>query len=169
MESCRREMAKTLQWEIDKIGILRAEDVVDFHVVHVPKTYPAYFGSYDRFDVIRNSRTSSKIYFWWAVTACTSTTIKTIPCSRPRPPLRTSSTVVTRKRTSGPSILKWTTTRKRPQSRDRSVGSIPDQPSRSHHAQGSIMLCHAKLMICLQIKQMANTPGLAYPHVKLTS
>jgi hypothetical protein len=23
-------------------------------VVHVPKTYPAYFGSYDRFDVIRN-------------------------------------------------------------------------------------------------------------------
>jgi hypothetical protein len=23
-------------------------------VVHVPKSYPAYFGSYDRFDVIRN-------------------------------------------------------------------------------------------------------------------
>ena len=28
--------------------------MVDSHVVRVPKTYPAYFGSYDRFDVIRN-------------------------------------------------------------------------------------------------------------------
>ena len=37
-----------------KIGILKAEDVEDSHVVRVPKTYPAYFGSYDRFDVIRN-------------------------------------------------------------------------------------------------------------------
>src|SRR6202041_1270201 len=40
--------------EIAKIGILKAEDVEDAHVVRVPKTYPAYFGSYDRFDVIRN-------------------------------------------------------------------------------------------------------------------
>ena len=40
--------------EIDKIGIVDCEDVVDSHVVRVPKTYPAYFGSYDRFDVIRN-------------------------------------------------------------------------------------------------------------------
>jgi protoporphyrinogen oxidase len=40
--------------EVAKIGILRAEDVIDSHVVHVPKTYPAYFGSYDRFGVIRN-------------------------------------------------------------------------------------------------------------------
>ena len=39
--------------EIAKIGILRAEDVEDSHVVRVPKTYPAYFGTYDRFDVIR--------------------------------------------------------------------------------------------------------------------
>lgn len=31
------------------------------------------------------------------------------------------------------------------------------------------MLCPAKLMICLQSKQMANTPGLAYLHVELTS
>jgi protoporphyrinogen oxidase len=48
------EMAKLAIEEIAKIGILRAEDVEDSHVVHVPKTYPAYFGSYDRFDVIRN-------------------------------------------------------------------------------------------------------------------
>jgi protoporphyrinogen oxidase len=39
--------------EIAKIGILKAGDVEDSHVVRVPKTYPAYFGSYDRFDVIR--------------------------------------------------------------------------------------------------------------------
>ena len=48
------EMAEFAIAEIAKIGILKAEDVEDSHVVHVPKTYPAYFGSYDRFDVIRN-------------------------------------------------------------------------------------------------------------------
>jgi protoporphyrinogen oxidase len=47
------EMAKFAIAEIAKIGILKAEDVEDSHVVHVPKTYPAYFGSYDRFGVIR--------------------------------------------------------------------------------------------------------------------
>jgi len=40
--------------EISRIGILRSEDVLDAHVVRVPKTYPAYFGTYDRFDTIRN-------------------------------------------------------------------------------------------------------------------
>jgi protoporphyrinogen oxidase len=38
--------------EIEKIGILRGSDVRDTHVVRVPKTYPAYFGTYDRFDEI---------------------------------------------------------------------------------------------------------------------
>ncbi len=47
------EMATFAIAEVDKIGILKAEDVEDSHVVRVPKTYPAYFGSYDRFDVIR--------------------------------------------------------------------------------------------------------------------
>ena len=47
------EMAKFAIAEVAKIGILATQDVVDHHVVHVPKTYPAYFGSYDRFDVIR--------------------------------------------------------------------------------------------------------------------
>jgi protoporphyrinogen oxidase len=47
------EMAKFAIEEISRIGILKAADVEDSHVVHVPKTYPAYFGSYDRFDVIR--------------------------------------------------------------------------------------------------------------------
>jgi protoporphyrinogen oxidase len=40
--------------EVEKIGILRSQDVIDGHVVRVPKTYPAYFGTYDRFDEIRN-------------------------------------------------------------------------------------------------------------------
>ena len=48
------EMARFAIAEVAKIGILRAEDVEDSHVVHVPKTYPAYFGTYDRFDTIRN-------------------------------------------------------------------------------------------------------------------
>ncbi|MDE3104483.1 MAG: NAD(P)/FAD-dependent oxidoreductase [Acidobacteriota bacterium] len=39
--------------EVAKIGILRAEDVLDGHVVRVPKTYPAYFGTYERFDELR--------------------------------------------------------------------------------------------------------------------
>ncbi len=47
------EMAKFAIGEVAKIGILKPEDVEDYHVVHVPKTYPAYFGTYDRFDVIR--------------------------------------------------------------------------------------------------------------------
>jgi len=48
------EMSRFAVAEIAKIGILRAEDVEDSHVVRVPKTYPAYFGTYDRFDVIRH-------------------------------------------------------------------------------------------------------------------
>ena len=39
--------------EAVKIGILREEDVLDGHVVRVPKTYPAYFGTYERFDELR--------------------------------------------------------------------------------------------------------------------
>ncbi len=39
--------------EMEKIGILHTADVLDGHVVRVPKTYPAYFGTYDRFDVIQ--------------------------------------------------------------------------------------------------------------------
>lgn len=47
------EMVKLAIEEASRIGILHAGDVEDAHVVHVPKTYPAYFGSYNRFDLIR--------------------------------------------------------------------------------------------------------------------
>jgi protoporphyrinogen oxidase len=40
--------------EIEKIGLAHSNDVRDGHVVRVPKTYPAYFGTYDRFDEIRH-------------------------------------------------------------------------------------------------------------------
>jgi protoporphyrinogen oxidase len=39
--------------EVAKIGILDADAVSDGHVVRVPKTYPAYFGTYGRFDELR--------------------------------------------------------------------------------------------------------------------
>jgi protoporphyrinogen oxidase len=39
--------------EMEKIGIIDAADVLDACVIRVPKTYPAYFGSYDRFEEIK--------------------------------------------------------------------------------------------------------------------
>jgi protoporphyrinogen oxidase len=39
--------------EVAKIGILDVDAVSDGHVVRVPKTYPAYFGTYERFDELR--------------------------------------------------------------------------------------------------------------------
>jgi protoporphyrinogen oxidase len=39
--------------ELEKIGILKTAEVIDAHVVRVPKTYPAYFGTYDRFAELR--------------------------------------------------------------------------------------------------------------------
>jgi protoporphyrinogen oxidase len=38
--------------EVARIGILNAHEVRDSCVFRVPKTYPAYFGTYDRFDEI---------------------------------------------------------------------------------------------------------------------
>jgi protoporphyrinogen oxidase len=46
-----RELAVS---ELVKIGIIEKENVLDGVVIKVQKTYPAYFGSYDQFDVIRN-------------------------------------------------------------------------------------------------------------------
>ena len=46
------EIAKFAIEEVAKIGILNAADVRDSCVFRVPKTYPAYFGTYERFDEI---------------------------------------------------------------------------------------------------------------------
>jgi protoporphyrinogen oxidase len=48
------DMAKLAQEELEKIGIIRQSEVLDSTVIRVPKTYPAYFGVYERFDEVRN-------------------------------------------------------------------------------------------------------------------
>ena len=40
--------------ELIEIGFIQRDDVLDSTVLRMPKTYPAYFGTYNRFDVIRN-------------------------------------------------------------------------------------------------------------------
>jgi protoporphyrinogen oxidase len=40
--------------ELVQIGFIVKDDVLDSTVIRMPKTYPAYFGTYDRFDVIQN-------------------------------------------------------------------------------------------------------------------
>lgn len=48
------EFSKFAIEELAKIGIIDKKDVIDNVVIRMPKAYPAYFGSYDNFDVIRN-------------------------------------------------------------------------------------------------------------------
>jgi len=55
-ELWRRSDDELIQLAVEELGRLRImnpEDAVGGHVLRVPKAYPAYFGSYDRFDVIR--------------------------------------------------------------------------------------------------------------------
>ncbi len=40
--------------ELSKIGFCSPDDFIDGTVVRMPKTYPAYFGTYEQFDIIRN-------------------------------------------------------------------------------------------------------------------
>ena len=47
------EMAALAQEELDHIGIIDRDDVLDSTVIRMPKTYPAYFGTYDRFEEVR--------------------------------------------------------------------------------------------------------------------
>jgi len=47
------ELKKFAAKELEKIGILKTAEVLDAHVVRVPKTYPAYFGTYNRFSELR--------------------------------------------------------------------------------------------------------------------
>ncbi len=39
--------------ELVKIEVIQKEDVVDSTLLRVPKTYPAYFGTYDRFETLK--------------------------------------------------------------------------------------------------------------------
>ena len=40
--------------EAERMGIVASADVLDATVLRMEKTYPAYFGTYDRFPVIRD-------------------------------------------------------------------------------------------------------------------
>jgi protoporphyrinogen oxidase len=47
------EMAAFALDELCQLHLIERDDVLDQTVLRVPKAYPAYFGSYERFDVIR--------------------------------------------------------------------------------------------------------------------
>jgi len=47
------EMIALASQELAKIGIIEQSAVLDATVVHMPKTYPGYFGTYDRFEELR--------------------------------------------------------------------------------------------------------------------
>jgi protoporphyrinogen oxidase len=49
-----KDMTELAVKELVKIGFIQKDDVLDSTVIRMSKTYPAYFGTYDRFDVIRN-------------------------------------------------------------------------------------------------------------------
>jgi len=48
------DMAKLGIEELARIGIIDSREVLDSVVIRMPKTYPAYVGSYDQFDTVRN-------------------------------------------------------------------------------------------------------------------
>jgi protoporphyrinogen oxidase len=47
------EMKAFAAAELSRIGIIDQDAVLDATVIRMPKTYPAYFGAYDRFDLVR--------------------------------------------------------------------------------------------------------------------
>jgi len=48
-----KEMIELAKDEIARIGIIEPSDVLDGHVLRMPKTYPAYFGTYAQFEQLR--------------------------------------------------------------------------------------------------------------------
>ncbi len=48
------ELLQLGRQELDRIGIIDSADVLDGTVIRMEKTYPAYFGTYDRFSEIRS-------------------------------------------------------------------------------------------------------------------
>lgn len=49
-----QKMLELVKTEISKIGIIDPSAVIDSVVIRVPKAYPAYFGSYDRFSEVKH-------------------------------------------------------------------------------------------------------------------
>lgn len=40
--------------ELEKINFIKKEDLLDYKVIKIKKAYPAYFGSYNKFDILKN-------------------------------------------------------------------------------------------------------------------
>lgn len=55
-----RELIELATGELTRIGLIDEADVLDAFVLKVPKAYPAYFGTYDQFDTIREYSDSIK-------------------------------------------------------------------------------------------------------------
>ena len=53
-ERSDEQLIKLGQAELAKIGIIDPGDVLDATVLRMAKTYPAYFGTFDRFDELRD-------------------------------------------------------------------------------------------------------------------
>lgn len=49
-----QEMIELAKQELCALGMVRHEDILDATVIKIEKAYPAYFGTYDRFDIIRH-------------------------------------------------------------------------------------------------------------------
>jgi len=48
-----KDMIRLAVQELEKIHIIEGGDVLDATVIRIPKTYPAYFGTYDRFETVQ--------------------------------------------------------------------------------------------------------------------
>lgn len=49
--------------ELTRIDMIKEKDVLDSFVIRMPKTYPAYFGTYNQFEVIRKFTDNIKNLF----------------------------------------------------------------------------------------------------------
>ena len=74
------EMIALATEELGRIGIIEAGQVLDATVLQMEKTYPAYFGTYDRFPEIREHVDPIRTCSWLDVTACIATITRTTPC-----------------------------------------------------------------------------------------
>jgi protoporphyrinogen oxidase len=48
------DLFKFASAELEQIGIIKKDKVLDFTIIRQEKTYPAYFGTYNQFDVVRS-------------------------------------------------------------------------------------------------------------------
>jgi protoporphyrinogen oxidase len=47
------EMAGLAIDELASIGLIHRDEIIDYTIIRMPKTYPAYFGTYDRFHLVK--------------------------------------------------------------------------------------------------------------------